>query len=106
MAVGDAFSPHDGLEGTPADRVVGPPLATPARLLALLRHVLARLRDPLTSLCVPLRSLRLGIVGGRFQMVLRFSRCASGTAVCSLKEVSAFRAAASRWSSAFVRCAS
>ena len=71
MAVGDAFSPHDGLEGTPADRVVGPPLATPARLLALLRHVLARLRDPLTSLCVPIRSLRLGIVGGRFQMVLR-----------------------------------
>ena len=33
--------------------------------------MLARLRDPFTSLCVPLRSLRLGIAGGRFQMVLR-----------------------------------
>ena len=57
--------------GAPADRVVGPPVAPPAGLLALLRHVLARLSDPFTSLCVPLRGLRIDFVGGRFQLVLR-----------------------------------
>jgi hypothetical protein len=71
MAVGDAFPPPRKPGGAPADCVVGPPVAPPGPLLALLRHVLARLRHPFTSLCVPLRSLRLGIMGGCFQMVLR-----------------------------------
>ena len=71
MAVGDAFPPPSKPGGAAADCVVGPPSRPPARLLALLRHVLARLCDPFTSLCVPLGSLRLGIVGGCFQMVLR-----------------------------------
>ena len=50
--------------------MVGPPVAPPPRLLALPRHVLVRLRDPFTNLCVPLRSLHLGFVSGRFQVVL------------------------------------
>jgi hypothetical protein len=44
--------------------------SAPARLLALLRNALACLPNPFTHLCVALRSLRLGFVGGRFEMVL------------------------------------
>jgi hypothetical protein len=63
--------------------VVGPPVAPPGSTISetnpklrltypqLRTNVLARLRDAVADLCVPLRSVRLGFVSGRFHIVLR-----------------------------------